>query len=96
MLKQVLEEAKSIGSVTDNSQAFIDIAAAYARMGDLKAALEIADTLGNGKMSALERIGITQAETGDIEALFGRCQLLARISQEPTCCRPLPPPKRNR
>jgi hypothetical protein len=68
VLKQALEQAKSIGSVTDkDQQAFINIAAAYARVGDLNAALQIADTLGNsGKEEALEEIGIAQAGAGKI------------------------------
>jgi RNA polymerase sigma factor (sigma-70 family) len=68
VLERVFQRVKSSSvSTADQPNAFVDVAAAYARMGDLKTALEIADTLGNRKDHALERIAIAQAKAGDID-----------------------------
>ena len=80
VLKQVFQKVQSTSvSTADKPNALLEIAAAYARLGDLKTALEVADSLGNWKGHALERMAIAQAKAGEFEGAF---RTVTAIDQE--------------
>src|SRR5262249_46531105 len=68
-LQQALEMVQANGSNSspvDKRETLITLAAAQASMGDLEAALRIADTLDDWKFLALEAIAPAQARAGDV------------------------------